>query len=480
MQAPIDIGKLVQIVTEKVQPRHALPRVVFVVGPTSSGKTALGIRLAKEFGGEIVNADARQIYRDLTIGTGKPPGKRTKWKGHTTYLVGGVPHFLMDFLPPDKTYSAAQWREAALRAVKGMVKRGALPIVVGGTGLYISSLIDNYHFPAVAAQPALRTAYEQKPLDELVRLLLTIDPGAAGVVDLKNKRRVVRALEVVTYTGKKFSELRTQGEPLVDAFQVGIRFEKDELFRRIDRSIDNMVDEGLIDEVRDLLRRGYKASLPSLSAIGYQDVARYLNGEITQDEAIAFIKRRTHLVFYGLHVWRIRQQVCHADHRIPSQATRHNTVPICHVRINVQREAMPGDALRVDLHADRRDLCRLLSVLRPAARTARRHIRSDPNARQPRSLPARQPKMSERRDQRLFQFPDVSNIIGLRYSHFIRCTSPSPCMRGHFGLSGLHRGPAKWQQWITDQLPWSMVRHIAAAIYPMHRDAALLQLPLSQ
>lgn len=294
MKTSMDIGKLVGIVTENVQiTRHALPRVVFVVGPTSSGKTDLGLKLAKEFGGEIINADARQIYRDLTIGTGKPAGKRTKWKGHTAYLVSGVPHFLMDFLPPDKTYSAAQWREAALRAVKGMVKRGALPIVVGGTGLYISSLIDNYHFPAVPAQPALRTAYEQKSLDELVRLLTTIDPGAAGVVDLKNKRRVVRALEVVTFTGKKFSALRTHGEPLVDAFQVGIHFEKDDLYRRIDRSIDNMVDEGLIDEVRSLLRRGYMASLPSLSAIGYQDVARYLTGEITQDEAITLIKRRT-------------------------------------------------------------------------------------------------------------------------------------------------------------------------------------------
>src|SRR3989338_8760817 len=257
MQSPLDIGKLVRIITEKVPTkRHALPRVVFVVGTTSSGKTALGIRLVKEFGGEIINADARQIYRDLTIGTGKPAGKRTKGKGHTTYLVGCGPHFLMDFLPPDKTYSAAQWREAG--------------------------------------HPASHTAYQATPLGELVRLLLTIDPGAAGVVDLKNKRRVIRALEVVTYTGKKFSELRTQGEPLVDAFQVGIRFEKDELFRRIDRSIDNMVEEGLIDEVRSLLRRGYKASLPSLSAIGYQDVARYLTGEITQDDAIALIKRRTH------------------------------------------------------------------------------------------------------------------------------------------------------------------------------------------
>lgn len=293
---PMKLDKLVRFITQDSPlKRHALPRVVFVVGPTSSGKTDLGICLAKKFKGEIINADARQIYRDLSIGTGKPPaGRRGKWKGHTAYIVEGVPHFLMDFLPPDKTYTVAQWREAALRAIKGMVKRGSLPIVVGGTGLYISSLIDNYHFPSVAPQPALRKAYEEKSLDELVRLLLTIDPGASGVVDLKNKRRVIRALEVVTYTGKKFSEQRTHGEPLVEAFQVGIHLPKEELFRRIDRSIENMVDEGLIDEARSLVRRGYKPSLSSMTSIGYQEIARYLKGELTLEDAIALVKKHTH------------------------------------------------------------------------------------------------------------------------------------------------------------------------------------------
>ncbi|HWQ99281.1 MAG TPA: tRNA (adenosine(37)-N6)-dimethylallyltransferase MiaA [Candidatus Methylomirabilis sp.] len=302
MDKPIELEKLVEIVTQDVPhsaalragSRHALPRVVFVVGPTSSGKTDLGLRLAKEFGGEIVNADARQIYRDLSIGTGKPSGKRSRWKGHTAYMVDGVPHYLMDFLPPDKTYTVAQWREAALRAVKGMVKRGALPIVVGGTGLYVSALIDNYRFPAVAPQPALRKAYEEKSLDELVRLLLVVDPGASGVVDLKNKRRVIRALEVVTYTGRRFSEQRTQGEPLVEAFQVGIHLPKEELFRRIDRSIESMVDEGLIDEARSIFRRGFKPNLPSMTSIGYQEIARYLRGEASLEEALALVKKHTH------------------------------------------------------------------------------------------------------------------------------------------------------------------------------------------
>lgn len=174
-----------------------------------------------------------------------------------------------------------------------MLKRGSAPFVVGGTGLYISSLIDNYHFPTVGPHPELRRAHEAKSLDELVKLLLTLDPGAANVVDLKNKRRVTRALEVVTYTGKKFSELRSQGEPLVEAFQVGILRPKEELFRRIDVSIDNMLDEGLVDELRMLLRKGLSVNAPSMSAICYTDLARYLKGECPLDTAMAEIKRKT-------------------------------------------------------------------------------------------------------------------------------------------------------------------------------------------
>jgi tRNA dimethylallyltransferase len=269
--------------------RHALPRVVFVVGPTSSGKTALGLRLARLLGGEIVNADARQVYRDLTIGTGKPAGKR---QGNV-YIVEGIPHHLMDVLPPDRSYSVAEWRDAALKAIKSIVRRKKTAIVVGGTGLYVSSLIDNYQFPRVEAQPFLRASLDSKSLEELVQVLLAADPDSANIVDLKNKRRVIRALEVVTFSGKKFSEARGKAEPLVEGFLVGVRHTPEDLYARMEQTIDGMFDAGLLDEVRKLLRKGIPPDAPSMTSIGYSDIARHLRGDLTLDEVKALIKRRT-------------------------------------------------------------------------------------------------------------------------------------------------------------------------------------------
>jgi tRNA dimethylallyltransferase len=290
----MELEKLVEIVTQEPPAKqHALPRVVFVVGATSSGKTDLGLRLAKEFRGEVINADARQIYRVMDIGTGKPKGKRGIWNGHTAYIVDKIPHYIMDFLPPEETYTASQWRDAALRAIKGITKRGNLPIVVGGTGLYISSVIDNYVFPNVPPHPQLREAYESKNVEELAKMLLALDPGAVNVVDLQNKRRVVRALEVVTFTGRRFTELRVRGEPLVDAFQVGIYWPQEELYRRVDGAVDRMVDDGLIDEVRALRKRGLAWDSPAMSAIGYQDLASYLKGDKPLEDVIKLIKTRT-------------------------------------------------------------------------------------------------------------------------------------------------------------------------------------------
>jgi tRNA dimethylallyltransferase len=273
--------------------RHALPRVVFVVGPTSSGKTALGLRLAKLLNGEIINADARQVYRDVSIGTGKPPGKRLK-KGHRgMYLVEGIPHYLMDFLPPDRTYTVAEWRESAMKAIHGIIRRKKLPIVVGGTGLYVSALIDNYQFPGVEPQPAMRAAFESKSLEELVRALLTADPGAADVVDLKNKRRVIRAFEVVTFSGLKFSEARGKAEPLVHSLLVGIQRPPEELYARLGQTIDEMMAHGLVDEVRTLLHKGISPDAPAMTSIGYTDIARYLRGELSLEAVTTLIKLRT-------------------------------------------------------------------------------------------------------------------------------------------------------------------------------------------
>ena len=273
--------------------RHALPRVVFIVGPTSSGKTSLGIRLAKLLDGEIINADARQVYRAVDIGTGKPPGRRIRKGNRGMYLVNGIPHYLMDFLPPDQSYTVTEWRESAMKAIRGIIRRKKLPIVVGGTGLYVSALIDNYQFPGVEAQPAMRAALESKSLEELVRALLIADPGAARVVDLKNKRRVIRAFEVVTFSGLKFSEARSKAEPLVEAFQVGIQWTPEALYDRLGGAIDDMMALGLVDEVRALLKKGIAADAPAMTSIGYTDIARHVRGELSLEEVTALIKLRT-------------------------------------------------------------------------------------------------------------------------------------------------------------------------------------------
>ncbi len=281
-----------------------LPRVLFVIGPTSSGKTDFGVQAAQEFHGEIINADARQIYRQVSIGTGKPRGVSGLYhRRHRAFIHRAIPHYLMDFLPPSETYSAAEWREAAMKAVKGITKRKHLPIVVGGTGLYIAGMIDHLDFPNVPPQPKLREAYEEKSLEELVHLLLHIDPQAGVEVDLRNKRRVVRALEMMTFTGKKMADLRKKGPPLVDGLQIGIKRSQEELFARADATIDEMVASGLVDEVRSLLAQGISESSPAFTALGYREVAASLRGEMTTEEAVKCIKKITHSYIRRQQTW---------------------------------------------------------------------------------------------------------------------------------------------------------------------------------
>lgn len=282
----------------------ALPRAVFVVGPTSSGKTSLGVSLARLFAGEIINADARQIYRQVHIGTGKPTGESKLYRRrHRAFIHQDIPHYLMDFLPPNETYSAVDWRTSALKAIQGIQKRKHLPIIVGGTGLYVSSIVNNLDFPDVPPQPLLREAYEAKSLEDLVHLLLKIDPDASFEVDLKNKRRVIRALELMTFTGQKMAELRKKGPPLVDAIQIGIERTKEELFERADAEIDRMIDCGLVEEVRLLLKEGITENVPAFTALGYREIASHLRGEIELDVAIDRIKKITHAYIRRQITW---------------------------------------------------------------------------------------------------------------------------------------------------------------------------------
>ncbi|MBD3251112.1 tRNA (adenosine(37)-N6)-dimethylallyltransferase MiaA, partial [Candidatus Uhrbacteria bacterium] len=217
------------------------------------------------------------------------------------YLHKGIPHYLMDFLPPTETYAAPQWRDAALKAINGIVKRKHLPIVVGGTGLYISSIIDNLQFPEVEPQPAYREALDQKPLRDLVSLLLILDPEALEFVDIKNKRRVIRALEVLTFSGKKFSELRKKGAPIVEPLQIGIARTHKDLYARIRVAIEKMVKQGLVKEIRALLKEDIPLSAPAMTAIGYKDFADYLLGKVTLQEAVEKLKKQT--IQYAKRQW---------------------------------------------------------------------------------------------------------------------------------------------------------------------------------
>jgi tRNA dimethylallyltransferase len=293
-----------------------LPRVIVVLGPTSSGKTALSLRIARDHGGEIINADARQMYRGFSIGTGKPPGRRGKYATHNAYMVRvqhaevmekaqdehkdvekifpEIPHYLMDFLEPDELMTVAEWRERAIRAVKGIIQRGHLPIIVGGTGLYTSALIDNFDIPRVPPNQALRSSFEKQSLEKLVSHLLKLDPTAATVVDLKNPRRVIRAIEICTFTGKPIAGQRKKHPPVVDAFQVGIKRSREEIRRRIDGAVRRMMEDGWPDEVRTQHDKGVSWNAPAMTSIGYKEIARYLRGEIMLDEAIKLIQLATY------------------------------------------------------------------------------------------------------------------------------------------------------------------------------------------
>jgi tRNA dimethylallyltransferase len=280
---------------ERVPRNTPLPRVLCIVGPTGAGKTRLGISLAKKIQGEIINADARQIYRGFDIGTGKPlHGRRVRLHGDTILLVEGVPHYLMDFLPPTKTFTVAEWKRRALTIIKKIIDRGKVPIIVGGTGLYVQALIDHYRIPAVPPNPNYRTAMEEKTLEELVQMLKQMDPEAARRIDTKNRRRVMRALEVITFSGKPFSEQRIKTSPLVDALLLAPFRTREELHELINRSVDNMMKEGWLGEVCKLAAAGIPWDAPAMTSIGYKELGAISRGEeVDLAQTVEQIKRAT-------------------------------------------------------------------------------------------------------------------------------------------------------------------------------------------
>lgn len=226
----------------------------------------------------------------MDIGTAKPVGEWEKNK--KVYIVDGVPHHLMDIVDPKKDFSLADYKTLATKSIADILNRNKLPIIVGGTGLYIQSLVDNLDIPKTEPNKILREQLEKKKLPELVAMLVKMDPTTAKKIDLKNPRRVLRALEVFVQSGESFFKQRTRSKPIYQVLQIGLDVPRAELYSRIDLRVDRQIGEGLIEETSKLAKK-YKWSVPSMSGIGYRQIGLYLRGEATLNEAVAILKRDT-------------------------------------------------------------------------------------------------------------------------------------------------------------------------------------------
>lgn len=259
----------------------------------------MALRLAKKFNGEVVSADSRQVYKKMNIGTAKPAGEWVK----DAYIVEGIPHHLMDVIDPGESFSLADYKALAIASIKGILSRKKLPIIVGGTGLYIRALVDNFDIPKIEPNKELRKQLSQKKLPELAAMLLKMDPAVASgyggqgqatakKIDLQNPRRVLRALEVFILSGESFSAQSTKSNPIYDVLEIGIDLPREELFARIDARVDKQIEDGLVEETKKLAKK-YSWDLPSMSGIGYRQIGFYLRGEATLEEAVALLKRDT-------------------------------------------------------------------------------------------------------------------------------------------------------------------------------------------
>lgn len=269
-----------------------LSKVIAIVGPTASGKTDLGIFLAKKFNGEVVNFDSRQIYVAMDIATAKPEGRWEEVSDRKVFLVEGVPHHLMDFVDPGIPYSLSDFKHDAFLVIDDILLRGKLPILVGGTGLYFWGVIDNLDLTKTPPNLELRTELEEKSLEEQVKLLREKDPESAASIDLKNPRRVLRALEVVMSTGKPFTASQGKFDSRYSVLQLGITLDRLELNTRIDQRVDKQMETGLLEETKRLSQK-YSWELPSMSSIGYRQIGYFLKGEMSLPEAVEILKRDT-------------------------------------------------------------------------------------------------------------------------------------------------------------------------------------------
>ncbi len=261
--------------------------LIAIVGPTAAGKTSLAVRLAEHLAMEVISADSRQVYRYMDIGTAKPTAEEQR----------RVRHHLIDIRDPDDPFTLAEYQELAYQSIQEVHERGAVPFLVGGTGLYVRAVLEGFQIPHVPPDPDLRARLEEHAAthgcEALHRQLAEIDPVAAERIDARNVRRVARALEVCYLTGQPISQLQEAQPPPYRVLQIGVNMPRPVLYERIDRRIEQMLAAGLVEEVRGLVARGYGYELRSMSGLGYREIGDYLRGEASLDEAITLLKRNT-------------------------------------------------------------------------------------------------------------------------------------------------------------------------------------------
>ena len=267
------------------------PKIVVVAGPTACGKTTLGVLLAKKFGGEVVSVDSMQIYRGMTIGTAAP----------TEREMDGVPHHMIAVADPTEQWSAARYAEAAIPVVDDILSRGKLPILVGGTGLWIDAVIRGHGFAKGQAggevRKTLQARLEAEGIEPLYEELRQVDPAAADRLHIADEKRILRALEVYLETGKTITAHNEETKnipPRYDAVWLGLQFaDREDMKALIDRRVDKMVGEGLLEEVEALLSRGIPREATALQAIGYKEFLGVSEGAVTVEEAVAEVKLRS-------------------------------------------------------------------------------------------------------------------------------------------------------------------------------------------
>lgn len=262
---------------------HTLkPKIIAIVGPTASGKTSFSIELARKIDGEIISADSRLVYKGFDIGTAKP----------TSEEQDGIPHHLIDIVEPEFDYSAGLYKQNAEKIIQNIISKGKTPIITGGTGLYIDILLKNYDLPQIEANKELRTELKKLNNDELFEMLIKLDPKAGETINNNDGKKIIRAIEIIKTTNKPLAKTRGINESKYDIEWIGKNFDRETLYSRINKRVDIMIQNGLVEETKSLLNK--HGRIPNLvNTIGYREIIGYLDNNYSLEEGLELLKKNT-------------------------------------------------------------------------------------------------------------------------------------------------------------------------------------------